>query len=662
MYVLVIATYRLRQYFLQVSCPLRPYNKAPFFIWAILLLSFTTKAQSSIDTLDRAKKYKADGRLQGAAALLEAYHAAHPTDLNSTWVYAQTMYWAKKFKKADGLYKEAIKAHPNNYYLQLDYADFLVNTGESKKAKPILTNYRTFDSTSTGFKSALANMYWEDKHRKRNETLYRNFLPPVADTLNKVKQLKDKGKYRPAYQLLKLYYKGHQTDFNTTWLFAQTAYLNKHFKKSKKLYKSIAASHPDNYYLKLDYANTLTNIADYNKALPLLNSYAAYDSTNAKLQLALAKVYLAQGSFALAEKQIKTLQASGAYNKDVRSLLDELHLAKASWVKIKGSYTTDSQPLQNITPSVEAGVYLHPEATLKINLQTPVFINNGLLQNAEWLQIGDLSSFRKSGFQLSADAGIVKQPYENKISWTANVELKQTLLKHLILQAQAERKPYYYTASSLDTVVMVTRAAAYIEWNDMSSWNGRLTFEYNGFADKNYTLGGAGWIFTPPLKLSIFEGRVGYAYSFNTAKDNKFIPSKTLSEILTNYDPSVSITGVYSPYFTPDNMGVHSALASIIIHPLKIFDIGFNANVGFYASALTPYFYLDKNAADATVIVKSYATEKFHPMEFSTYFLLRITEKISLKADYTYRKTYFYTSNSLGLGLKINFWNEQKGH
>ena len=90
-------------------------------------------------------------------------------------------------------------------------------------------------------------------------------------------------------------------------------------------------------------------------------------------------------------------------------------------------------------------------------------------------------------------------------------------------------------------------------------------------------------------------------------------------------------------------------------------DIGFNANVGFYASALTPYFYLNKDPRDAIIISKDYATEKFYPMEFSAYVLFRITKKISLKADYTYRKTYFYTSNSAGLGLKINFWNEQKG-
>jgi len=400
-----------------------------------------------------------------------------------------------------------------------------------------------------------------------------------------------------------------------------------------------------------------TNIADYKQALPMLISYRAYDSNNIKLHLSLAKVYMAQGDYTLSQNEIKAVLAQDGANPDALALADELHLLQSAWVKIKCNYTIDDQPLQSITPAVEAGIYLHPEATLKLNLQTPFFIGNGALQNAQWLQAGDISTFHKAGFQLAFDAGVVKQPYANKISWTGNLELKQILLKHLVLQAQAERKPYYYTLSSLDTVVMVTRASAYAEWNDLSTFNGRLFFEYNGFADKNYILGGGGWIFTPPLKVSVFEFRLGYAYAFSTAKENKFVPEKTLSQILTNYDPTAAITGVYSPYFTPDNMSTHSALASILVHPAKMFDLGFNANVGFYATALTPYFFLDKNQSDATFINKGYATEKFYPMEFSAYALFRITKKISLKADYTYRKTYFYTCNSVGLGLKINFWN-----
>ena len=613
------------------------------------------------DTLGYVKQLRSEGKLKEAASYLKAYHSNHSTDLNSSWIYGQTLYWLKEYKKAESIYHEAILAHPNNYYLQLDYVNVLVALGDIKRAKPLLNTYRSFDSTSTGFKSAVAGLYWGDKRRKPGESVYRNFAPTAADTLKRVKQLKGEGKIGESYNLLKTYYVGHNSDLNATWLFGQIAYLDKHFKQSKGLYKKAIAAHPDNYYLKLDYAKTLVDFADYKEAKPLLNQYRGYDSTNLEMRLDIAKVYLAEGDYDKAQKEIKAVLTQDGKNSRALSLLDELHAAQSSWVKIKGNYNLDSQPLQTITPAVEAGVYLHPEATLRLNLQTPVFVSNASLKNAEWLQIGDQSAFRKAGVQIIFDAGVVKQPYLNKISWTGNLELKQLLFKHFVLQAQAERKPYYYTLGSLDTVIMVNRFSAYAEWNDLNNWNGHIAFEFNQFPDKNYTIGGNGWVFTPPLKVSVLEFRIGYAYSYSTSKSNRFSPENTLAQIIANYSTTTDITGVYSPYFTPDNMSVHSALVSIVAHPAKIFDLGFNANVGFYATALTPYFFLDKNASDATYIAEGYATEKFYPMEFSAYGLVRISKKISLKADYTYRKTYFYTSNTVGLSLKINFWTAQKG-
>ena len=626
-----------------------------------LFVAHPSTSQNITDTIGTAIKFKNSGNIKQAAALLQAYNKSHKTDLNSAWLYAQTVYWLKDFKKTEKIYEQTIASHPGNFYLKLDYANTLLAIGDIKKAKTILYQYRTFDSTSAGFKTDIAILYWQDKNKKPEEALYKNYAPSSADTLNKVKQLKGNGSIKQSFALLKSYYKNHSTDFNATWLYAQTAYLNSRFKLSKTLYQKAAEAQPSNYYLKLDYASTLVNIADLKQAKPLLATYRSYDSTNTKLLVDLAKINFAEGNYNGAQKEANTVLTKDPGNTDALAILDQLNFAKASWVKVKANYNIDSQPLQTITPAVEAGIYLHPAATLKLNLQTPVFISNGILKNAQWFQVGDQSAFHKSGFQLSFDAGIVKQPFENKISWTANIELKQLLLKHLVLQAEAERKPYYYTVSSLDTLVMVNRFSAYAEWNDLNSWNGRIAFEFNQFNDKNYTLGGNAWVFTPPLKVSVFEARIGYAYSFNTSKNNRFVPEKTLAQILNPYDATAAITGLYDPYFTPNNMQIHSALISITIHPVKIFDIGFNANVGFYANTLNPYFYLNNDASNNTYIAKDYSKEKFTPLELSAYALVRITKKISLKADYTYRKTYFYTSNSAGLGLKINFWNEQKG-
>ena len=67
------------------------------------------------------------------------------------------------------------------------------------------------------------------------------------------KRLRNTNKFNTAFRLLKKYQSHHKNDLNATWLCAQTAYWMKHYNKSKYYYEYAMHSHPDNYYLLLDY-------------------------------------------------------------------------------------------------------------------------------------------------------------------------------------------------------------------------------------------------------------------------------------------------------------------------------------------------------------------------------------------------------------------------
>lgn len=623
--------------------------------WAMQVYHLTAD-----DTLNHAKQLKANGKLQVAFKLLREFHANHRSDFNSTWLYAQTAWWAGEFKTADKVYDEAIRLSPSNYSLKLEYAQMLVDKGNYEKAKPLLTAYSKFDPTNNDLHMAFTEIYLRENPKDKN-AVAQFFKPSGSDTISVAKKLKSKGHLKAAMCLLTAYHANHANDLNSSWVYAQTAYWAGRLKKSKNIYNQLIQQHPDNYYLKLDYGKMLTEIAEYKRAKPVLTTYQSYDPTNLDLKLSLAKIKTGEGDFKPAEKEVKEILDYDRSNAGAQALLDEIHLAELSWVKIKALYSTDTQPLESINPSVEAGIFVHPEATIRFNLQAPVFIRDGSVFNAQWLQVGDESRFRKAGFMLVFDVGILKQTYQNKISWTANLELTQTVLKHLVFHLQAERKPYYYTRSSLDTSLLIEQYAANVGWDNLNSVNGKASFDYNQFPDKNHTLSASAWVFSPPLKISVFEFRVGYAYSFNTSAESRFTSEKTLAQILTNYDASAPITGVYAPYFTPDNMQIHAALASMVIHPAKIFDLGVNASIGFYATTLNPYLFLNLDNNNTIFIDRGFAPVKFTPIEVSAYGVVRITKLVSLKAEYGYHKTYFYTSNTAALGLKISFLNGKKG-
>jgi hypothetical protein len=295
-------------------------------------------------------------------------------------------------------------------------------------------------------------------------------------------------------------------------------------------------------------------------------------------------------------------------------------------------------------------------------LQAPLFIKDGKVgQHYLVLVLGNKFIFPKAGFSIEAEAGFIRKP-DGGFSGVGNIELKKAFLKHLELSAQLGHQPYLYTRANLSNSIMYLNYEGVVAWNDHNGWMARAAMNANHFyTDKNMVYTASAWFLSPPLKLSVLEFRLGYSFNFSSSLSNRFEATKTVSEITANWDSTANIAGVYNPYFTPYKQSMHQALVSILIHPIKIIDIGLKGSVGFYGTNQTPYFYLNKDFSGSTVLASGFSKQNFFPMEATAFVAIEASKKISLRADYTYLRTFFYTSHYVGLSLKISFWNEHKG-
>ena len=484
---------------------------------------------------------------------------------------------------------------------------------------------------------------------------------PVSDTLEQAELLHNNGKLKAAMKLLEPYHASHPTDLNPAWIYAQTAFWAKRYGLSQELYELAIWYHPENLYLQLDYAKMLVDIGKYEKAMPYLQNFLVYYQGNTEVQLALAKMDFWKGKYKEAENNASELVTANPENQEAISLLDEIRLAKSPWIGIAGSYFTDNQPLQTISPLLESSIWLHPLSTLRFSVRTPFFSQGGTYTNALWIQAGNSAFIWKGNWRITADIGVLKYPYKNTTTWTGNLELVKRSFRHLVISAQAERKPYFYTGSSIDTVINENHLAAAISWDNFNSWNGQASFNLDYFlADKNKIYSFAAWGFAPPIKASVFDFRLGYGFNYSTADENRFVPDGKKADIIANYDSTVGIKGIYYPYFTPDDQVIHSALVAVGIHPVKGFDIGISGNLGFYATAQIPNFYLDTNSFGEDVIKKDFSKERYFPFTISAFAAVQLSKKITLRADYRYNSTYFWAEHYAGLQLKILLWNAKK--
>ena len=486
------------------------------------------------------------------------------------------------------------------------------------------------------------------------------FSQSNRDTLQLSKAMNDNKEFDKAEKLLAVYSKSHPNDFNVLWVYALTERWLKKYKHAKRLYIKAIKLKPDNLYLQIDYVKELIEMGNMNEASKLLLTLRKNNLVGKEATFLLAKITYWLGNYTAAYDSITYI-----YKKDttvkVKQLNNDIVAAKAPWVKLSTQYYSDNQPIQKTTPAMEVGWAVNTMLNLRLNLLTPFFTSGTTTFNAQWFQLGNKFIFNKINAEALFDIGVFNGTYRPNTSLTGNIYVKKNITRKLIMDAQVAYKPYYNTIKSLDTICYFTHYASSLAWQNPASWNGKLNFDYNQFKDNNYTYALYGWVFTPPLvHVPFIELRLGYAYSFSNSKDNRYDATQSVSTIVANYLTTTSITGIYNPYFTPNHQNIHSALASVALHPSKKIDAGVNANLGVYAYTQNPYLFLDKNNSGELFINRGYANKNYTPFETNAFMAFQLNKKLNLRVDYTYRVTFFYTYWSAGLTLKIVFLDGKK--
>jgi hypothetical protein len=260
----------------------------------------------------------------------------------------------------------------------------------------------------------------------------------------------------------------------------------------------------------------------------------------------------------------------------------------------------------------------------------------------------------KSGTDISLSAGAFKN-FSASADWTGDVTVHQKLYKYISLHLEAERKPYLSTVASSSLSLMQNSLSAAVILDKSNSWTAQAAYRYQFYNDKNPIQTAYIWTLSQPIKASVFQFRFGYGYNYSASKASRYTSTKSVNEILANYNANEQITGVYSPYFTPIQQHTHSAIVSIKIRPAKFVDIALKADVGFYAQAQNPYLYLDQNAADGIFINSGFAKQVFHPYKLSANVDFKVGSKVTLGADYAYTSGFFYSNHYTSLHLAISF-------
>lgn len=477
------------------------------------------------------------------------------------------------------------------------------------------------------------------------------------DTLGLVKKLNEQRDFKMSSSLLESYYPNHPNDLYAGWLYAISLHQIKKFKRSRGIYTRTIQLFPDNIDLILDYVSKLSEEGKLEEAVNLLNTLG--DSLPKdylySVKKTLAQIYYWEGEYDKALAEVNMSLALYSTMQEAVDLKSEILLAKSNWIVIDADYSEDDQPLKIITPTIETIFYKNSSLSAGLKLNSPIILKADELYTSQWLNGMVKYQFLGSKIELKLTAGIIKFPSQD-FDWTAAFQVKKVFLNHLKFGIGAERKPYLSTEAAIDKKVMQTTYGTFLSWNDPHGWTGHASFDLNRFSafdNQYYTV--SAWLLTPKLNLSVFIFRLGYGYNFSDSKENTYVSKYSLDEIISNWDSTAVIQGVYDPFFSPNKQSIHTAILIITINPTKKIGITLNTSYGFLATAKTPYLYLNEDEDEEPYIERQFYDDNYHPIQFTANVSYLITPKFTLNAYYTYSSTNFYISQLVGLKTIIRF-------
>jgi len=482
--------------------------------------------------------------------------------------------------------------------------------------------------------------------------------PTVTDSLGQARSLVQQYRFREADRLIENFLAANSRNSGAYWLHAQILYNRNHITRAEDAYINAIRFDSTNKILKLDYVNFLMNTGKLGPAKAQAESFLQRNPDDENGKILLSHINYWRGDVKLAEHQLSEL--TPGKNQLAESLLQDVKWAEAPYFIFQPSYSFDDQPLRSLSNYFEGGAAKSALVNPKFSLLYDMLNGNDAIVNDVWLSAENrmiLSDLRaivsiKAGLYLS-DLGNESTP-----EWTAGIDLYQHLVKQLSIDAFTERRPYNSNLSSVNESIMQDKTGLSFDWNRPGILLAHAGYQIDFFEDRNFVQAATGWFLATVIKTQKLELNAGYGFSYSTSNESRYTAAQPIDTIIANN--SGSIPGVYNPYFTPLHQQIHSALASAKYNLSASVTIAANFNAGLYARADDPYFYLDKNSADESILVMAYSAQNFFPFEISTGLNFKITPLISLNANYRITRNNFYTQQVAMASLKILLAYEEK--
>jgi tetratricopeptide (TPR) repeat protein len=457
---------------------------------------------------------------------------------------------------------------------------------------------------------------------------------------------REAGRFEAAIQALTPRVERAPQDREAARLLAQTLYWVKRNDDARSVYAGALARHPDDAWLRLEYAQMLAELGERRRARDLLQPLEGNAEINLYADALLGAIAYWDGNFTKARRLLRSTLRRDSTQADARRQLGEIAVATAPWISAGGDLGADNQPYQRQEANVTSGFTLTPNLWLFGQAAT------GQLESADALTLGVTrasagAAHYAAAIRLETEvvAGVFHRGAGTDAEWTGRARIGIRLPRHLTVRAIAQRDPYLATLASVRTPVMTRTGTALVALATPRGWLGEAALQRVTFPDANVVRNTYVWFLAPLRWTERTKLQAGYGLALEDADESRWVladPNQAVPPGGATVAP-----GVYDPYFTPAQIVVHSVLAAIE-QKMGRATMRLGGSYGAYATDLVPVLLASPVAqpGNPSAVTRQFAPRQFTPWTLRGGFDFSPTSDLTFGVSGNVLHTVFFTETS----------------
>lgn len=465
-------------------------------------------------------------------------------------------------------------------------------------------------------------------------------------------RLRDAGDFAGAVAVLTRHLAAHPEDAEAARLLAQTLYWLGNTESSIAAYRGALERFPSDVRLRLEFARVLAETGRPAAAREALQPLLGGGPGTAEAETLLGTISYWGGDLNAAQRHFRAALRANAAQPEAERQLHEILTATAPGARVALGVRDDEQPLRQWAATAEATWHPNPAHRLAVRAMPQRYDADGREEavaaaEAEWR-----ATWPALRLETELAAGAVQRSFAPDPDWTGTAAVRLRLSAGLVAHAAAERSAYFWTLASLDTAVVTETARTALEW-DRNGWLAQAGYAAQRFSDDNRVYSTFAWLLAPLVQHGSVRAGAGYGFGAQDAAQSRFVP---LSASRPPGRPPTAGTaqGRYLPYYTPEQLRVHSVIGSLGAGSGAV-RLSANGAYGILATEQAPFVLAAPGPGSGQPGAIGFAERRFNPWNARGTVSATLSPGWTLALEAEHMRTAFYAATTLGAGLTYRF-------